>query len=90
MNKRETQLNFVRNRLLENGKISRNECLQNFISRLGSRIYDLEQEGFSFRREYVKENGGRNYYYYLERSPYHKVKYFVPALNKEIVKYERN
>lgn len=46
-----TQRNRIAKRLLERGEISRNECLRNYISRLGARIQDLENEGWVFETE---------------------------------------
>lgn len=64
-----SQLNFVRDQLLQHGKVSRNLCLQNRISRLSGRILDLKHEGWSITGKNVKENGGTNYYYYLIDRP---------------------
>lgn len=42
---KQTQLNFVKNRLDERGYITRNECLRNRISRLSAIIYNLKEMG---------------------------------------------
>lgn len=60
-----TQLQFVRNEILKNGYISRNFCLKNFITRLGSRIYDLEKEGYKFKASYENTKNGKDYIYRL-------------------------
>lgn len=61
-----TQKNRIAKRLLERGEISRNECLRNYISRLGARIQDLENEGWVFETE----TRGGDYIYKLTHSPY--------------------
>jgi hypothetical protein len=43
---KKTQLETVKKQLLETGQVSRNWCLQNFISRLGAIACDLKAEGF--------------------------------------------
>lgn len=45
---KKTQIEWVKERLRANGKISRNECLQNCISRLGAIIQRLEGQGWVF------------------------------------------
>lgn len=74
-------------KLLDDGFVSRNWALQNYIGRLASRMTDLKDEGWEFRTENVEENGGMNFYYYPLRSPRKKVEYYVPILNKVITKY---
>lgn len=37
--------------LKDKGEISRNQCLRNYISRLGARIKDLQKEGMQFETE---------------------------------------
>lgn len=49
--KKSTQLDWIRERLLETGEISRNQCLRQYISRLGARIWDLKKEGYDFEEE---------------------------------------
>lgn len=63
------QREFVINQLKLNGHISRNLCLQERISRLGSIICNLKKVGWDFEPKYVNENGGKNYYYYVIKSP---------------------
>jgi len=60
-----TQLEFVRDQILKTGRISRNFCLQNFITHLGSRIWDLRKEGFMFE----VERDGHDYIYIATRIP---------------------
>ena len=63
MNK--TQLDWIVKRLEENGQVSRNDALKHFITRLGSRIYDLKQDGWEFE---VERKGG-DYIYVLVNDP---------------------
>lgn len=75
-----TQKERIVKRLLATGQISRNECLRNFISRLGAIICDLEAEGWEFDAKY---NENRDYIYRIIKTPYTKVQYKLP--NGEII-----
>lgn len=66
---RKTQIQFIKDELLTNGKISRNTCLKNFISRLSGRIKDLRNEGWQFIAENVETEYGSDYVYRLIYSP---------------------
>ena len=57
---KETQLNWIRNQLKKSGYITRNQCLQKYVTRLGARIIDLKNEGFNFKAGYT-ENGDYKY-----------------------------
>ena len=86
---RQTQAQFVINRLRQRGQISRNECLQNYITRLGAIICDLKEDGWTFSASYIRnDHGGRDYVYFLQNSPFKKVEYRVEG---ELVgsRYER-
>lgn len=72
--KKLTQKDRVAKRLLQVGKISRNECLKNFISRLSAIIQDLEVEGWKF--ETKQEKG--DYVYKVISTPYKKETYTLP------------
>lgn len=87
-----TQKQIIINQLKKHGYISRNFCLENFISRLGSRIYDLQNEGFKFTENHKGENP-RDYYYYLKSEPseianlvedYHKERELESEIKKQI------
>jgi hypothetical protein len=57
-----TQLECVKAKLERNGFVTRNECLSQFpaiTTRLGARICDLREEGWTF----TTENTGRDYIY---------------------------
>lgn len=65
-----SQLDFIKVRLQETGEISRNECLRNYVSRLGARINDLKHLGWKFEtetRSTVKPDGskGKDFVYKL-------------------------
>ena len=51
--------------LLENGKVSRNDALKNFISRLGAIICDLNQSGWKIEGKNEKTPYGTDYVYRL-------------------------
>lgn len=59
------QRHFVISRLRQNKRISRNECLSNFISRLSAIIQRLEREGFKFNTKWV----GGDYVYEVIHDP---------------------
>lgn len=61
----ETQLDFVIRHLNMNGYVTRNECLQNYISRLGALINILEKKGYKFQAKYIITPQGKDYKYTL-------------------------
>lgn len=84
MKNKQSQKDWVKKQLLENGTISRNECLRNYISRLGAIIAVIKDEGFEFETKY--QDG--DYVYNLKNSPYKKVEYRVQG-ELVAVKYEK-
>jgi len=48
-----TQRQWVENQLHENGYITRNQCLRNYISRLGAIIADFKKDGWEFEAHYI-------------------------------------
>ena len=53
-----------------NGYVSRNWCLQNFISRLGALIYILKNEGWEFDEKktgYYSYENEKDYLYYINK-----------------------
>lgn len=82
--KNKTQKDRVVSKLLKDGFITRNECLRNFISRLGAIICDLEREGWEFEAKYTKD---RDYLYKVLKCPLKKVIYTVG--DKQIVTYTK-
>lgn len=67
MSTKKTQLERVKAKLERDGFVTRNECLSQFpaITRLGARICDLQEEGWTF----TTENTGRDYIYRLVSAP---------------------
>jgi hypothetical protein len=76
--KSKTQLAWVKSILRQNGQISRNEALQNFVSRLGAIILVLKKEGWEIDSGY---DGHRNYVYKLKKAPYIPKLVFDPEKN---------
>lgn len=67
-----SQINYVRACLLDNKQISRNHCLSKYISRLGSIIHRLRNEGFEISGDYEEKGRGRDYVYRLIKAPLFK------------------
>jgi hypothetical protein len=66
MVKKQTQTAWVYSQLKKNGKVSRNQALKRYISRLGALIYDLRHDfNMDIRGGYVSKNGGRDFVYFL-------------------------
>ena len=64
------QIDFIVNLLKKKGHVSRNQCLSNYISRLGSRICDLNKiKGWKIIGQYEKTATGRDYVYYAIKKP---------------------
>ena len=53
-NKEKSQREWVVLQLKKTGFITRNQCLKNYISRLGSIIYRLKKKGFEFDAKFEK------------------------------------
>lgn len=81
-----TQIDFIIDQLKINGFISRNFALRNFIGRLASRMDDLRKAGWEFETKIVKENGGKNFYYYVKSSPLKRYSYVADG--KEVIIYK--
>jgi hypothetical protein len=60
-----TQEAFVIRELENAGCISRNFCLQNYITRLGAIICNLNKKGWNITGEYVEYNYGKDFIYTL-------------------------
>lgn len=73
---KKTQEERVKEILRENGKISRNHCLQNYISRLGAIIFDLKEQGWDITGEWVKTERGKDFVYTLSDRPKKKISTF--------------
>lgn len=69
-----TQFTFVKNCLEQTGEVTRNQCLQNYISRLGAIMCVLKKEGWQFTTESrptTKPDGtkGKDFVYKLVMRP---------------------
>jgi len=87
MSDTKTQLQWVKDRLLYDGEVSRNGALQNYITRLGARINDLKNENWDIKGEWRKYDKGRDFVYVLIKSPLTKTVYNVVGLDKQITTY---
>ena len=65
-NTKQTQLEWVKRQLRENGEVTRNQALREYITRLGARIDDLKNEGWKIEGEFVKTPYGKDYRYKLK------------------------
>ena len=68
-----TQKKWVQNILVQDGKITRNKCLINYVSRLGAIIAILKEDGFEFETQYVEVKTpfgtGKDYEYKVVKYP---------------------
>lgn len=64
--KNNTQMEWVLQQLRAKGYITRNECLRNYISRLGAIICDLNKEGYDITGENMHTEYGRDYIYKIK------------------------
>lgn len=79
-----SQKDRVIKRILDTGKITRNECLRNYISRLGAIICTLKKEGWDFRTEWE----GGDFVYTMIRCPLKKEVLKNPVTGALIVRYK--
>ena len=86
---KKTQEQIIINKLNADGQVSRNWALQHFISRLGAITCSLVKNGWEFEAKYEKTNNGKDFVYKVIKSPYVKEEYFVPELNRTIIKYTK-
>lgn len=80
---------WVVKQLQDNGQVSRNLALKNYISRLGAIICDLNKNGWSIQGKFIKTNTGKDFVYFVEKTPYIKSIYYIKELNKYVTKYEK-
>lgn len=85
--KKNTQKAWILKQLRENGRITRNECLKNYISRLGARISDLKSEGWKIEGEFIKTTNGKDYVYTLADEQ-RKKEQIVTRLDNGMVRVE--
>lgn len=77
---KKSQKERIISKLLKDGYITRNECLRNYISRLGAIICLLKSEGWDFDTK--SENG--DYKYTVTKCPIKKVVYTVSGTGQKI------
>lgn len=63
MSKFKTQSDWVVNQLERYGKVSRNQCLSRYISRLGAIICDLKKAGWEIEGNYKTTKNGKDFIY---------------------------
>lgn len=88
-NKYNTQKTWVEKILNQHGEISRNFCLQNYVTRLGAIIHELNREGWEITGRYRKNGTGKDFVYFSDKSPYKKVVRTVRGVGTQIVSYEK-
>ena len=64
-----SQKQWVKRRLIKYGRITRNQCLDRYISRLGAIIFSLKKDGYVFLTKYIDTAYGRDYVYKLIKKP---------------------
>ena len=65
MKSKQTQEERIKNKLIRDGFITRNECIKNYITRLSAYILILKKEGWEFE---VKDKNG-DYMYKTTKCP---------------------
>ncbi|OCR86670.1 hypothetical protein CFT13S00388_07880 [Campylobacter fetus subsp. testudinum] len=63
-----TQRQWIISQLLENGQISRNKCLSNYISRLSGHIHAIKEKNPHWDilgKTIPTQHGGEDYVYFL-------------------------
>jgi hypothetical protein len=71
----QTQYEWTKTQLLTFGKVSRNEALRNYITRLGAIIHSLNKSGWSIVGNWEKTEFGKDFMYTL-------ISYPSPTLGK--------
>lgn len=68
-----SQTEWVKYELAQNGRITRNMALRNYVSRLGAIIYGLKEEGYVIRGRFIPcktpWGEGRDYEYKVVERP---------------------
>ena len=62
----QTQIELVKEQLLKHGYITRNYCLNNYITRLASRVNELNAEGYNIKGKSIKTVFGKDYEYRMQ------------------------
>lgn len=66
---KKTQEQWVKERLRSTGEVSRNGALQNYISRLGAIICNLNKEGWNISGAFSKTENSKDFVYTLISAP---------------------
>ena len=83
--KKQTQIERVINKLNRDGFITRNECLRNYITRLGAIICSLRKMGWEIQDgEYTDD---KDFIYRVKKNPLTKSVYTLPN-GKQIITYK--
>ncbi len=61
-----SQKEWVLDKLKTNGYVSRNQCLRNYISRLGAIIWTLKDDGYIISSKIIKKGKRSDYIYKLD------------------------
>ena len=64
-----TQRNWVEERLRDTKRVTRNEALGRFVSRLAAIIADMKRDGWSIEGSSLKTANGTDYVYTLISEP---------------------
>lgn len=64
---KQTQEEWTRYMLENYGKVSRNDALRRYITRLGAIICDLNKDGWDIKGKWEKYENGRDYVYYSNK-----------------------
>lgn len=64
-----SQEQWLRNQLITQGHVTRNQALRRFFSRLGARICDLRREGWEIDGGWKETKNGKDYEYRLVARP---------------------
>ena len=62
---KQTQIEWARKELLTTGRVTRNQALKKYISRLGAIIWWLKKDGMQIEGRYNKNRYGLDYEYIL-------------------------
>lgn len=66
---KQSQESWVIEKLEKEGKVSRNDALRNYFSRLGARVNDLKNAGWKIEGRNEKTLFGKDYVYFLIEKP---------------------
>lgn len=77
-----TQLKWVKDRLIQDGYVSRNDAVRNYITRLGALVLKLNKTGqWDVQGEYVIKDNGKDYVYRAVKKPFVPQYRYDPARN---------